>query len=199
MLNNKKEQCIQEYEALRSEIISFLEQQRTVWIYMYVLFCTLFVLGLQLSHYLFLVTYIILIPFQNIINDMLWSVSKISSYIRVFFEEENTNIHWEGLHLYDLYENYYKKRNSGLNSFIRAFGSVHLGFLATVFFCGFTLNNAYKNNIFILVPYDIFFIFLSVVLFFVLLKQDIDYNKNYKPELDKIMEKYKNSIMEKED
>ncbi len=60
MLNNKKEQCIQEYEALRSEIISFLEQQRTVWIYMYVLFCTLFVLGLQLSHYLFLVTYIIL-------------------------------------------------------------------------------------------------------------------------------------------
>lgn len=35
------------YETIRNEIISMEEMQRNVWIYMYVLFCTLFVLGLE--------------------------------------------------------------------------------------------------------------------------------------------------------
>ena len=42
---------IEEYVSLRNEIISIEEQQRNVWIYMYVIFCSLFVLGLERSHY----------------------------------------------------------------------------------------------------------------------------------------------------
>lgn len=57
-----------EYESLRNEIISLEEQQRNVWIYMYVLFVTIFVLGLEVSYYLFLVVYIITIPFQVVLN-----------------------------------------------------------------------------------------------------------------------------------
>ncbi len=65
------------------------EMQRNVWIYMYVLFCTLFVLGLEWSRYLFLVSYIVLIPFQCVINDYQWSISKMSTYIRIFFEKKD--------------------------------------------------------------------------------------------------------------
>lgn len=38
---------IEEYESIRNEIITMEGLKRNVWIYMYVLFCTLFVLGLQ--------------------------------------------------------------------------------------------------------------------------------------------------------
>ncbi len=90
MMNN-----MNEYESLRNEIISFEEQERNVWIYMYVIFCTLFVLGIELSYYLFLVIYIILIPFQVVINRYGWSVAKISTYIRIFYEKEQKDLKWE--------------------------------------------------------------------------------------------------------
>lgn len=77
---------IEVYETIRNELIVIEELQRNVWIYMYVLFCTLFVLGLEWSHFLFLVSYIVLIPFQCVINDYQWSISKMSIYIRVFLK-----------------------------------------------------------------------------------------------------------------
>lgn len=100
---------IEVYESLRSEIITMEELQRNVWIYMYVLFCTLFVLGLQWSNNLFLVTYIILIPFQCVINEYKWSIAKMSTYIRIFFENENKKISWESLHTSEFYKKYYKE------------------------------------------------------------------------------------------
>lgn len=99
------------YNTLRHEIISILELQRNVWIYMYVLFGTLFVLGLEWSNYLFLVSYIILIPFQCIINDYEWSISKISTYIRIFFEKEDNEISWESLHTSFVYKDYYTNKS----------------------------------------------------------------------------------------
>lgn len=94
---NRQKENIREYESLRNEIISLEEQQRNVWIYMYVIFSTLFVLGLEWSPYLFLVNYIILIPFQCVINSCLRSVQRISTYIRVFFEYCNSGFNWESL------------------------------------------------------------------------------------------------------
>ena len=175
----KTNEKIQEYEALRNEIISMQELQRTVWINMYVLFCTLFVLGLQWSHYLFLVTYIILIPFQCVINDFLWSVSKISTYIRVFFENERDDMHWENFHIYDVYQEYYKRKSNSLTGLIRVSGSVHLGFLATGFFCGYTLLENFDGNRFTLTGLNIFFMLFSVLLFFIVMKINIDYRKDY--------------------
>lgn len=40
------EERIEVYEGLKNEIITMEELQRNAWIYMYVLFCTMFVLGL---------------------------------------------------------------------------------------------------------------------------------------------------------
>lgn len=141
---------IEEYISLRNEIISLEEQQRNVWIYMYVIFCTLFVLGLERSHYLFLVTYIVLIPFQCVINNFLWSIHKLSIYIRVFYESNNENLNWETFHQYYPYVNYSKEKSKSINDIIMISGATHLGLLATAFFCGHILKNAYQDGQFII-------------------------------------------------
>ena len=63
-----------EYAALRNEIITMEELERNVWIYMYVLYVTLFALGIEFSYDLLLLTYIILIPFQTVINRYQWHI-----------------------------------------------------------------------------------------------------------------------------
>lgn len=182
---------IEVYETIRNEIIAMEEMQRNVWIYMYVLFCTLFVLGLEWSHYLFLVSYIIIIPFQCVINDYQWSISKMSTYIRIFFEKEYVDIGWESLHLCDAYKNYYNRKKKKLRDIIKISGAVHLGFLATVFFCGYILSDLYVNSSFEINTGNVFLIILSIILFIVLIIINKDYYKNYNIELENIMEEYK--------
>jgi len=182
---------IEVYETIRNEIIAMEEMQRNVWIYMYVLFCTLFVLGLEWSNYLFLVSYIILIPFQCVINDYQWSISKMSTYIRIFFENENVGISWESLHICDLYKDYYKQKTKSIRGIIKISSATHLGLLATGFYCGYTLWESFNNNNFILDTGNIFFIILSIILFMLLIMINKDFYKNYDTELENIMEKYK--------
>jgi len=77
-----------ELNNIRNEIIADQEQRWNVWINMYVLYIALFVLGIQWSYYLFLVTYIIILPFQATINNLVWNVDRISAYIRIFYEKK---------------------------------------------------------------------------------------------------------------
>lgn len=182
---------IEVYETLRNEIIAIEEIQRNVWIYMYVIFCTLFVLGLQWSYYLFLVTYIVLIPFQCVINDYKWSISKMSTYIRIFFENENRNINWESLHLCDSYREYYKQKKRSIKGIIKISGATHLGLLATGFYCGYMLKNSYVDKNFVLDLENVLLIILSIVLFMILVIINRDYYKNYDNELEDVMVKYK--------
>lgn len=184
------EEKIEVYETIRNEIITIEELQRNVWIYMYVLFCSLFVLGLQWSHYLFLVSYIILIPFQVVINDYKWSISKMSTYIRIFFEQKN-NISWESLHTYEPYKNYYRQKTKSFKGIIRISGAVHLGFLATGFYCGYTLKDSYVNRRFVLDMQNIILIIMSIILLMLLIMINKDYYKNHNSELENIIKSYK--------
>lgn len=182
---------IEVYETIRNELIVIEELQRNVWIYMYVLFCTLFVLGLEWSHFLFLVSYIVLIPFQCVINDYQWSISKMSIYIRVFFENDNRDISWESLHVCDIYKEYYKQKKKSIRNIIKISSVSHLGFLATGFYCVYTLKDSYINNNFVLDLENIFLIILSIILFIILIFINKDFYKNYDKELENIMTQYK--------
>lgn len=188
---------MEEYTSLRNEIISLEEQQRNVWIYMYVIFCSLFVLGLEWSHYLFLVTYIVLIPFQCVINNFLWSIHKLSVYIRVFFEDDNTKLNWESFHQYYPYIEYYKGKSKSINDTIMTSGATHLGLLATSFFCGYILKSAYQNGQFLLANMDIILILFSVILFFIILIINKEYNKKINDGLKDIIDEYKSSRTKK--
>lgn len=182
---------IEVYETIRNEIISIQELQRNVWIYMYVLFGTLFVLGLEWSNYLFLVSYVILIPFQCVINDYQWSISKMSTYIRIFFEEVDKEIGWESLHIYSDYRAYYKSKSRSIRGIIRISGAVHLGFLSTLFYCGNILQQSYINGIFVLEFVDIVWIMVSLICFILLVLINKDFYHDYDVELEKVIKKYK--------
>lgn len=191
---NKQKENLREYESLRNEIISLEEQQRNVWIYMYVIFSTLFALGLQWSPYLFLVNYIVLIPFQCVINSCYRAIQRISTYIMVFFEDCNPSFNWESLQISEEYLDYYEKRNNGITDFIRKSGATHLGFITTGFFCGKILIHNYNHNIFEINVTDICLSLLSILLFFVLLKINIDAGKYHYQEQEKMIRKYKERI-----
>lgn len=103
-----------EYAALRNEIITMEELERNVWIHMYILFVTFFALGIELSYNLLLLTYIILIPFQIVINRYQWFIAKVSTYIRIFYEQDDDNLNWESMHITIEHKEYSKKFNTSL-------------------------------------------------------------------------------------
>ena len=84
------------YETLRNSIISCEERIANGKIYMYVVYFTLLAFGFE-HRGMILVSYLVLIVFQTLINGDRMAVEKASTYIRVFFEK-NGDIHWETLH-----------------------------------------------------------------------------------------------------
>ena len=183
-----------EYDSLRNELISFEEQQRSVWIYMYVLFIALFVLGIEFSYSLFLVTYIILIPFQAVMNRYNMSITRISTYIRLFYENDSNKLNWECLQIYDEYKKYNKKHRNSISGMVRFSGVSQLGLLATSFYIFNLLSLRYNNNIFNLNAFDIFFIMVSICLFILTIILNIEYNKNVTDDLQVIIQQYKNEL-----
>ncbi len=189
---------MQEYESLRNEIIMLEEVQRNLWIYMYVIFCSLFVLGLQWSHYLFLVTYIVLMPFQCVFNDLWWSISRMSIYIQIFFEEECEDMNWETFQRSDIYTYYSERKNKKIIEIIRRTGSIHLGVLSTGFFSGYIIKNSYQNNVLSFHIIDFLLILLSIFLLIFIIIENNRYNgKNnkYRDDLEKITREYKYKVI----
>lgn len=66
-----------------------------------------------------------------------------------------------------------------------------MGFLATGFYCVYTLKDSYINNNFVLDLGNIFLIILSIILFIILIFINKDFYKNYDKELENIMTQYK--------
>ena len=183
-----------EYESIRSEIVSMEEQKRNVWIHMYILFVTLFILGIEWSYYLFLVTYIVLIPFQVVINRYGWAISKMSTYIRIFYEENDKNINWENMHVFIGYKEYVEKYNISIIGKIRTTGVTQLGFLATSFYIVFLMYDKYSQKSFDLVPLDVISIVISICLFFLVVILNREYNKSHDTDLETVIRGYKKSL-----
>lgn len=82
---NKKTEEIAVYEALRNSIVSIEERVINTKCYMYVLYFTLLGFGLEFPH-LLIISYLVLIVFQTMINGDKLGAEKASAYIRIFFE-----------------------------------------------------------------------------------------------------------------
>lgn len=194
------ESRLDEFNNLRNEIISKQEQKRNVWLHMYILFISLFVLGLEISYYLFLLTFVILIPYQEVINNMEWNVSRISAYIRTFYERDNADLNWETMNThYPPYLNYLGTRVKGLSGFVRNAGSIHLGFLAAAFFIGCLLRENFLSNggVLALNVIDIFLILFSIGMFFITVRINQDSKINHKPYLEMLMNGYREEVIKR--
>ncbi len=185
------------YETLRNEIISTQAMRKNIIMYMYAVYATLFVLAVEFSYYFFLLTYIILIPFQAQIFRCKFTISKISAYIKIFFEDEREDMHWESLQVSQITKPFLNKTNNRLVSLLAGTGSVQLGILSTISFISYILYNSYNNNAFNLQLIELLLIFISIVLVFVIIIVNNEYKKNYNAEIYEAFAKYKENIKNK--
>ena len=118
------------YESLRNEIISAQSTRTNLIVYMYTVYAVLFGWGVERSRVFFVITFLILLPFQGKINRCKYTIARISSYIKVFFEEDpRHNIHWE-----EAYDNVQKEakypNGRGPLRLLSISGSIPLGILS---------------------------------------------------------------------
>ena len=156
---------------------------------MYILYSTIFVLSMQWSYYLFLVTYLIILPFQATINNLVWNVARLSAYIRIFYEEEEDSLNWESMNAnYEVYRKYLGKMENRLSSWIRNTGAAQLGGLSTTCFISMIIYHKYAIGFGTI---DKSLIILSIVLFFISVKLSAEYKKRHKEDLESVTRKYK--------
>lgn len=187
-----KDVSAEEYSSLRNEINSIQEQQRNVWITMYTLYVAIFVLAAELSsNIIILSSYFILIPFQLIINSQNWSIQKISIYILCFYEQEDANTHWEGLHSFSQYKKHYKKYGDG--RWFHFMGATVLGGISSLMFVVNKMLSIFQNES-NFIELDIMLIVGAIGLFAVLLIINIKYKNKYDDKLMEVIRNYKCSI-----
>ncbi len=126
-----------EYSMLKQEIISTTDIISNITLAMYTITVSIIVLAFETENaVIFLAPYIVLYPFQNIINRKRDGINRIAAYIAVFLEKEKG---WEGQ--YNQYYEVMRGYNKGLmltrkvwNFIIGRTNSTQLGLLSTVLF-----------------------------------------------------------------
>lgn len=82
-----------EYTMLKQEIINTSDIIVNITIAMYTISISIFVLAFEFSNcYIFLLPYMILFPFQNMINRKRDGINRMAAYIAVYLEDDNC---WE--------------------------------------------------------------------------------------------------------
>lgn len=81
------------YEALRNTVLHCEDGIRNAKIYMYTVYFALMSFGFK-YRLLFLISFVVLIAFQAMINQDRLAIQRASSYIRVFFETKRDDMHW---------------------------------------------------------------------------------------------------------
>lgn len=108
MENNEHNNCknhenMNEYSALRSEILTVEQNGMTCKMYMYTVFFAIISFAFK-YRILFIVALVVLLVFQSFLNFNLWMLRKVSIYIELFFEKERNDIHWETMQTAPEYE-----------------------------------------------------------------------------------------------
>ena len=129
-----------EYESIRNEIISVNEMRNNLWINMYIIYIALFSCGLQFSYNMFLVTYIVLIPFQVKMNQYKRVFMEAGLYIKNIYED-NGETGWETFHFNNEFIKYHSK---GKWYLMVGTGSTQLGVLSTLFYIFFVFIFCFK-------------------------------------------------------
>ena len=191
-MSKKNKENIHIYDSLRNEILLIEELQRNIWIAMYASYLTLFVVALEWSYYIFLLTYMVLIPFQSQILRYRWSIRRMSEYIIVFFEQQRKDMHWETFNSSNIFKKYYKIFNKNLASIFSGTGAIQLGVISTITLWGFIINR-YVNELNI-TWVDILCVILSLFCMHIIIILNRQYNKGYGNDVNDIVKEYKDEI-----
>lgn len=183
---------VDEYSALRNEIVSMQERENNAYLTLYTTFAVMFVAGIEISNRILPVAFIVIIVFQCLINDYFWSVEKISTYIRLFYEPDN-NAHWESMHYHIIYKEYYKRHQRSLPVQIKNRSPILLGLL-TVGAQSYWYYKTSANNSTMSLA-DMLLLAFSVFSFALVMYLNLQYEKRHTNELESTIEQYKNNVI----
>ena len=158
-LSNRNISVEAEYQAIRSEILSWHSSDTNIVIYMYVLCITVIGFNLQFQNpmLLFLVYFIVFL-FESMLQSFRKVTARLSAYIVVFLQTDREyNIYWES-HRLELQE-LQKKGNGILGQYFMSQQGSKM-FITVSFFC-LLLSNINKVILAInCILYAVFMIFL---------------------------------------
>lgn len=184
---------LEEYNTLRNEIISILELRRSVWINMYIIYTALIVLGFQMTHFLFLISYAIIIPFKCVIDEYSELMEKASCYIIVFFEKEY-EIHWESLHRFEGYKQ--AAKNNWVRRILSQTSVAHLGLLSAILFIYYYMSECSLTVYTSICIVDLFWIVLTIILAIGSIVLSLNLDQPIRDQYMDVMESYKKSVQE---
>lgn len=119
------------YEALRNEILRVQDLRTNCSISMYVSFIALFSIGFSFI-WIFLASFIVLIIFQAMINRQWWLMTKQSVYIRVFFENQRDDMHWENFNIFKEYLDLSSEQDKELSWIIHRWSTAFLSVISLI-------------------------------------------------------------------
>lgn len=157
-----------EYTMLKQEIINTSDIIVNITIAMYTISITIFVFALEFKNcYAFLFPYMILFPFQNMINRKRDGINRIAAYISVYLEKGKG---WESrisknIVIFRGLDKHQVLVNRIWNFIIGRTNSSQIGLLSTIFFLYTYANNV---NVKALTIENYCLLFLSVILFIIL-------------------------------
>ena len=120
------------YEALRNNILQHELKMIDIIIYMYVVYFALLTIALTWERILILLSFVMLIVFQSMLNEERWTIAKTSMYIQIFFENQRNDIHWESLHHNKRYQRYHAKHYKRISWFLERWASSLLAMISLV-------------------------------------------------------------------
>lgn len=184
-----REENIAVYESLRNEIIATQGVRANMIVYMYTVYIALFALGVERGRVFFVISYVILISFQAKINRCKYTIARISTYIRVFFEEERDDMHWETTNTVGKRPASKLKADNEFISFLSGMSTVQLGIISFICFCVSVVLN-YDEKVGLLCS-DIILCVASVVCIVILAYVNNDY-KVKKEDITEMAREYRN-------
>lgn len=126
------------YEALKNTVLHCEDCGRNARIYMYVVYFALLTIyftspaAVYQSHWLILLSFLVLITFQTMINSSSIAIERISSYIRIFFETKRNDMHWSLLNKDKEHLTFYNATYQNIGWHINYWGATLLAFVSLI-------------------------------------------------------------------
>lgn len=119
------------YEALKNTALHCEDGIRNAKIQMYTVYFVMLPFSFA-YHGIFLVTFIVLLAFQAIMNTERIAIERASSYIRVFFEEKRNDMHWSLLNKNPEHIASYSKQYKNIGWYVNTYAASILAIISFV-------------------------------------------------------------------
>lgn len=149
------------YEAVKNTALHCEDGVRNAKIYMYTVYFAVLAFGFN-HRWIHLVSFVVLIAFQSMINSDRIAVERASSFIRIFFESQRKDMHWSLLNKDPEHIATYRTQYQNIGWYINHFSASILASISLLIMLGTTFSDYELKDI----PCKIWAeVFIAVILY----------------------------------